>query len=136
MIFMKKINDDYQIKDLEENGIYYCDGFDGSAQYNFFAVTGEFFIASLAWKNHDTTFRFSEDEKDENFYFGIDKNAVKNLSVYDGYIALTEFTLEGYSSMTSGNGEENQFFEKLTAKPFESFVNEFDPQEQCQSHFF
>ena len=122
---MKKIEEGQKISDLLENEIYYCKGFDGSANYTVFAVTDQLFIAALAWDSEDKTVRLAEQQHEENFCLAIDKKSVQDLSVSDGYTVLAEFSVYGFSDMIDGRAEHNFYIEIVSNNSFEEIIKEF-----------
>jgi hypothetical protein len=135
---MTEINEHKLVKNLQENRFYYCSGLDNTAgglenkaDYIIFAVTEDYFIAALAWKEYNRpAIRFAEYESDKNFYFFMKKNVLRELSVAQGFLVLTQFSSGIYSEAIDASDNEHNYGEELSDKPFDEYAADFPARKE------
>jgi len=99
----------FPISWMESDRLYYGTGVDGSAKYTLYLKCGTFFISALLWKNNDGTLRMNEEEDAEHFCFGVSLDAVKGLTVENGYLAMAGLSNNGCSELIAGDCGEHDY---------------------------
>jgi|GEM_PF-5179780 len=101
----------FPISWMESNRIYCGEGVDGSAKYTLYLKCGTFFVSALLWVNSDGTLRLNEEEEAEHFCFGVSFEAVKGLTVENGYLVMAEFSLYRSSNLIDGDCDQHDYVE-------------------------